>query len=84
MRPKETALLNEPKRMQFRIRGMDCAEEIAILKRAVGPLVGGEEHLAFDLPGGEGVRDRARALGRAVLAKAREARGDRTAAGKAG
>jgi Cd2+/Zn2+-exporting ATPase len=33
----------------FRIRGMDCAEEIAILKRELGPLVGGEEHLAFDL-----------------------------------
>lgn len=33
----------------FRIRGMDCAEEIAILKREVGPLVGGEERLGFDL-----------------------------------
>lgn len=35
--------------MQFKIRGMDCAEEIAILKREVGPLVGGEENLSFDL-----------------------------------
>ena len=35
--------------MQFRIHGMDCAEEIAILKRAVGPLVGGGENLGFDL-----------------------------------
>jgi Cd2+/Zn2+-exporting ATPase len=34
---------------QFKIRGMDCAEEIATLKREVGPLVGGEDHLAFDL-----------------------------------
>jgi Zn2+/Cd2+-exporting ATPase len=33
----------------FKIRGMDCAEEIAILKRELGPVVGGEEHLLFDL-----------------------------------
>jgi Cd2+/Zn2+-exporting ATPase len=37
------------KKMQFKIRGMDCAEEIAVLKREVGPLVGGEDRLAFDL-----------------------------------
>ncbi|HEV7672886.1 MAG TPA: heavy metal translocating P-type ATPase [Thermoanaerobaculia bacterium] len=34
---------------QFKIRGMDCAEEVAILKREIGPLVGGAEHLSFDL-----------------------------------
>ncbi|OGW98247.1 MAG: metal-transporting ATPase [Omnitrophica WOR_2 bacterium GWC2_45_7] len=28
---------------------MDCAEEIAILKKAVGPLVGGEDCLSFDV-----------------------------------
>ncbi|GMW01645.1 MAG: hypothetical protein AMXMBFR84_27820 [Candidatus Hydrogenedentota bacterium] len=33
----------------FKIRGMDCAEEIAILKRELGPLVGGEECISFDL-----------------------------------
>ena len=33
----------------FRVRGMDCAEEVAALKREVGPVVGGEEHLAFDV-----------------------------------
>jgi len=33
----------------FRIRGMDCAEEVRALKQAVGPVVGGEEHLYFDL-----------------------------------
>lgn len=32
----------------FRIHGMDCADEIAALKREVGPLVG-EDKLAFDL-----------------------------------
>lgn len=33
----------------YRIRGMDCAEEIAILKREIGPLAGGEGNLSFDL-----------------------------------
>ena len=33
----------------FRIRGMDCADEVAVLKRAVGPIVGGEDRLSFDL-----------------------------------
>jgi len=33
----------------FRISGMDCAEEIAALRREVGPLVGGAERLGFDL-----------------------------------
>ena len=33
----------------FHIRGMDCAEEIAILKRELGPLVGGDDHLSFEL-----------------------------------
>jgi len=31
---------------------MDCAEEIAALRREVGPLVGGEDRLSFDLLGG--------------------------------
>ncbi len=39
----------EPDGLVFRIEGMDCAEEIAILKQTVGPLVGGEGHLSFDL-----------------------------------
>lgn len=33
----------------FKIGGMDCAEEIAILKREIGPLAGGEDKLSFDL-----------------------------------
>ena len=27
------------------ISGMDCAEEVSILKREIGPLVGGEQNL---------------------------------------
>ncbi len=48
MTPKEQS---EP--ISFRIEGMDCAEEVAILKRAVGPLVGGEENLVFEVLNGK-------------------------------
>lgn len=36
----------------FKIHGMDCAEEVAVLKRELGPLVGGEERLFFDILNG--------------------------------
>ena len=39
-------------RFTFRVQGLDCAEEVSILKREVGPLVGGEEALAFDVLNG--------------------------------
>ena len=32
----------------FAVSGLDCIEEVRILRRAVGPLVGGEAGLAFD------------------------------------
>ena len=35
-------------KLQYRIEGMDCAEEVALLKRELVPLVG-EESLGFDL-----------------------------------
>lgn len=38
--------------MQFRIEGMDCAEEVTILRREISPLVGGEEKLSFDILNG--------------------------------
>jgi len=38
--------------LSFRIHGMDCAEEVKALKRAVGPVVGGEDRLAFDILSG--------------------------------
>jgi len=40
----------QPRR--FKIEGVDCAEEVAILKREVGPIVGGEELLTFDVLNG--------------------------------
>ncbi len=36
----------------FRVTGLDCAEEVAILNKVVGPEVGGPEHLAFDVLNG--------------------------------
>ena len=36
----------------FKIHGMDCAEEVAMLKREIGPLVGGEDRLGFDILNG--------------------------------
>ncbi|MGH7730249.1 MAG: HAD-IC family P-type ATPase, partial [Candidatus Eiseniibacteriota bacterium] len=35
--------------LRFKVRGMDCADEVAILRRELGPLVGGEERMSFDL-----------------------------------
>lgn len=32
----------------FKVEGLDCKNEVAILKREIGPLVGGEDGLAFD------------------------------------
>ena len=37
----------------FRVEGLDCAEEVAALKRAVGPVVGGAERLGFDVLAGK-------------------------------
>ncbi len=38
--------------MYFKIYGMDCAEEVAILKREIGPVVGDEDRLSFDILNG--------------------------------
>jgi Cd2+/Zn2+-exporting ATPase len=35
--------------LEFRIHGMDCAEEVAVLRRAIEPVVGSAERLAFDV-----------------------------------
>jgi len=36
----------------FRVNGLDCAEEVAILSKVLGPEVGGAEHLRFDVING--------------------------------
>ena len=39
-------------RYVFKVQGLDCAEEVATLRREVGPLVGGDDRLAFDVLSG--------------------------------
>lgn len=50
---REAELQRSSTKQEFRIHGMDCAEEVSILKREVGPLVDGEGHLAFDILNGK-------------------------------
>ncbi|HUW62228.1 MAG TPA: heavy metal translocating P-type ATPase [Candidatus Bathyarchaeia archaeon] len=40
-------------KLEFKIRGMDCAEEVTTLKRQVGPVVGGEDRLDFNILAGK-------------------------------
>lgn len=57
---------------------MDCAEEVAVLKRAVGPVVGGEDLLAFDVLNGRmTVAPRERRLPAAAILSAVRATGMR-------
>ncbi|MCF1506009.1 cadmium-translocating P-type ATPase [Afifella sp. H1R] len=42
----------EPGHAVFKIHGMDCGDEVAVLKREVGPIVSGDDKLAFDLING--------------------------------
>lgn len=35
--------------ISFRVFGLDCAEEIQILRKEIGPIVGGADKLSFDL-----------------------------------
>lgn len=35
--------------MEFRVQGMDCIEEVTILKKDLGPVIGGEDRLSFDV-----------------------------------
>ena len=42
-------MTDQQQALAFKVRGMTCAEEVDILKREVGPVVGGEERLSFDV-----------------------------------
>ena len=44
--------LVEPGHAVFKIHGMDCGDEVAVLKSEVGPIVGGDGKLSFDLING--------------------------------
>ncbi|BBD02201.1 heavy metal translocating P-type ATPase [Sphingobium sp. YG1] len=49
--PVKLALADRPNGSIFKIHGMDCGDEVAVLKREVGPVVG-LENLSFDLING--------------------------------
>lgn len=51
--PNPTASTPKVRAQEFRIHGMDCAEEVAILKREIGPVAGGQGNLAFDILNGK-------------------------------
>ncbi|HEY9218671.1 MAG TPA: hypothetical protein VIO94_11515, partial [Phenylobacterium sp.] len=38
--------------LRFQVKGLDCQNEVRALRGAVGPLVGGEDGLAFDTKAG--------------------------------
>jgi Zn2+/Cd2+-exporting ATPase len=60
----------------FRVNGLDCAEEVAVLHKVVGPVVGGKEYLAFDVINGRMiVLDTAKALTDDEIVKAISATG---------
>ncbi len=44
--------LKPTKGITFKIEGLDCVEEVTILKSEIGPLVGGDDKLAFDVING--------------------------------
>ncbi|HWK94823.1 MAG TPA: heavy metal translocating P-type ATPase [Pseudolabrys sp.] len=47
----------------YKVTGLDCAEEVAVLRQAVGPIVGGADQLAFDILNGRmTVADDAKAI----------------------
>jgi Cd2+/Zn2+-exporting ATPase len=46
------AAATEESGLIFKVQGLDCAEEVAVLRRELGPLVGGTDNLAFDVLNG--------------------------------
>ena len=44
---------NKEAEIELRIHGMDCAEEVTLLKRELVPLLGDEDRLGFDLLNGK-------------------------------
>lgn len=49
--PDRTPLSKEA--IAFRVFGLDCAEEVAALRAAVGPVAGGHQNLSFDVLSGK-------------------------------
>jgi Cd2+/Zn2+-exporting ATPase len=63
-------------RMTFKIEGLDCVEEVSILKSELGPLVGGSDNLVFDVINGRmTVGDEANGVTQKAIVKAVAATG---------
>lgn len=56
-RPPQVSARHNDQPLELRIRGMDCAEEVVTLKRALLPIVGDENRLSFDVLNGKLVVD---------------------------
>jgi Cd2+/Zn2+-exporting ATPase len=55
----------------YKVHGMDCAEEVAMLRQAVGPVIGGPDRLVFDVLNGRmTVADDAREVPEEAILKA--------------
>ena len=48
----DTAAASPPSTLRFKVDGLDCQNEVRMLRAAVGPVVGGEDKLSFDTKGG--------------------------------
>ncbi|MFO1100740.1 MAG: heavy metal translocating P-type ATPase [Xanthobacteraceae bacterium] len=46
------SISTERGRYTFKVQGLDCADEVVVLRREIGALVGGEDKLAFDVLNG--------------------------------
>ncbi len=57
--------------LRLKVHGLDCADEVAVLRREVGPVVGGEDHLSFDILGGTMTVDAPTTAGTVIAAVAR-------------
>ncbi|MEO5617604.1 MAG: heavy metal translocating P-type ATPase, partial [Candidatus Eisenbacteria bacterium] len=66
--------VNPPARadkLRLKVHGLDCAEEVATLRREIGPVVGGEARLSFDILGGTMTVDAPIPAGTVIAAVAR-------------
>ena len=57
--------------LRLKVHGLDCAEEVAALRREVGPVVGGEARLSFDILAGTMTVDAPTPAGTVIAAVAR-------------
>ncbi|KUM26322.1 hypothetical protein AU467_22555 [Mesorhizobium loti] len=52
MKEVDAATMSTPSSLRFKVGGLDCQNEVRALRAAVGPIIGGEDKLAFDTNAG--------------------------------